>query len=361
VNISAPDPLNQPLLPASNALLLLDLAAAHGLPEKPLLAALQLSKDQLTDGTTRLSVRQCTGLMALVKQQTGLAAIGYEMGFRTPGTAHGLMGFGVLSSVNMHEALALGMQFFQLRNATFKLVSTQRGDWIELSLQDLMPMAPMRQAATEWVLLSLVRMGEGLLGPLINNARQQLELNWPWPEPAYHTPYAGRLPPCRFNAPMASMRFPVSWLAQSLPDGAAASAQLARKLCEQEMALIQPVSSLAARVRAELAKGLNDSRYPSRDEMAARLHMSASTLKRRLQSEGFSFSALLDEARHRDAATLLDGTALRIEDIAERLGFQNTANFTRAFKQWAGITPSAWREQGRPAAPTASPDASVLA
>jgi AraC-like DNA-binding protein len=361
MNAASPASLDQPLLPASNALLLLDLARAHGLPEQPLLNALQLSKDQLADDATRLSLRQCTSLMALVQQQTGLAGIGYEMGLRTPGTAHGLMGFGVLSSVNLHEALALGMQFFQLRNATFKLGLTHHDNSIELSLQDLMPMAPMRQAATEWVLLSLVRMGEGLLGDLINNARQQLELNWPWPEPAYHALYAKRLPPCRFNAPMASMRFPASWLTQPLPDGAAASAQLARRLCEQEMALLQPAHSVAARVRTELVKGLNDSRYPSREEMATRLHMSASTLKRRLQSEGFSFSALLDEARHRDAVTLLNGTVLRIEDISARLGFQNTANFTRAFKQWAGITPSAWREQGRPAAPSASPDASVLA
>lgn len=92
--------------------------------------------------------------------------------------------------------------------------------------------------------------------------------------------------------------------------------------------------------------------------MAARLHMSASTLKRRLQNEGFSFNMLLDEARHRDAVHLLDNTALRIEDIGARLGFQNTANFTRAFKQWSGITPSAWRQQARVAP---SPSRSMLA
>lgn len=348
MNVSALDPLNQPLLPASNALLLLDLAREHGLAESALLQAMGLHKAQLLDDATRLSVRQCTGLMALVQQQTGLPALGYELGLRTPATAHGLMGFGVLSSVNMQDALALGMQFFQLRNATFKLASTQDADHITLSLQDLMPTAPMRQMATQWVLLSLVRMGESLLSAVMQGAREQIELNCPWPEPAYHAAYAARLPACRFNAPMASVRFPLAWLKHALPDGAVASAQLARKLCEQEMTLMQPaaqVAQVAERVRAELRQALRAQTYPSRDEMAARLHMSASTLKRRLQSEGFSFSALLDEARHRDAVHLLDETALRIEDIAAKLGFQNTANFTRAFKQWSGITPSVWRQR----------------
>ena len=54
-----------------------------------------------------------------------------------------------------------------------------------------------------------------------------------------------------------------------------------------------------------------------------------------------------DEARERDATHLLTYSALRIEDIAMRLGYQNTANFTRAFRKWMGCTPSIWRVNQR--------------
>jgi AraC-like DNA-binding protein len=53
---------------------------------------------------------------------------------------------------------------------------------------------------------------------------------------------------------------------------------------------------------------------------------------------------LLDEARFRDAKQLLAASDLDLKTIAERLQFTDPANFTRAFRRWAGQTPSAFRQ-----------------
>ena len=35
---------------------------------------------------------------------------------------------------------------------------------------------------------------------------------------------------------------------------------------------------------------------------------------------------------------------LRLEQIADELGYSDVANFSRAFKRWSGRSPSSWRK-----------------
>ena len=78
--------------------------------------------------------------------------------------------------------------------------------------------------------------------------------------------------------------------------------------------------------------------------MAETLHMSVRTLKRKLQTEGRSFTDLLGEVIQRDACLLLETTRLTVDEIAQRVGYQDRANFTRAFKKLTGKTPSEYRD-----------------
>lgn len=89
---------------------------------------------------------------------------------------------------------------------------------------------------------------------------------------------------------------------------------------------------------------VNENRkYPSMEAAAARLHTSGRTLKRRLKQHGVSFQQLLDEARKRDSLRLLADVSLNLEQIAARVGYNDPANFTRAFRKWTGLTPSMFR------------------
>jgi len=42
---------------------------------------------------------------------------------------------------------------------------------------------------------------------------------------------------------------------------------------------------------------------------------------------------------------LLDRAGLTLDEIADRLGYSDTANFTRAFKRWTGRLPREMRRQ----------------
>jgi AraC-like DNA-binding protein len=78
--------------------------------------------------------------------------------------------------------------------------------------------------------------------------------------------------------------------------------------------------------------------------------MTRRTLRRRLRDEGKVLSDLLDEARFLEASKELTRPSESIKEIAERLGYAETSSFHRAFKRWAGVTPSAFRKRSQAAA-----------
>ncbi|MDA8646491.1 AraC family transcriptional regulator [Porticoccaceae bacterium] len=112
--------------------------------------------------------------------------------------------------------------------------------------------------------------------------------------------------------------------------------------CDRIMSAEPSVGLVSERVKqALIAARLN---FPTADQLAAELHMSESTLQRRLRNEGWRYQQLLDQVRNRLALEYLYGTQLPVSEIADLLGFNNAANFRRAFKRWSGDTPAAVRK-----------------
>ncbi len=73
--------------------------------------------------------------------------------------------------------------------------------------------------------------------------------------------------------------------------------------------------------------------------VAAELKLSERSLRRRLTEEGASFRDLLQEARKERAQTILSKPGMSLSVAAEQLGYSDTAAFSRAFKEWTGVSP----------------------
>lgn len=78
--------------------------------------------------------------------------------------------------------------------------------------------------------------------------------------------------------------------------------------------------------------------------MAHLLNMSERTLKRWLQREGTSFSAMQTASRQAKADKLLADGRLTLTEIADALGFSDLSTFSQAYKRWTGHAPSAARK-----------------
>ncbi|WP_252272766.1 response regulator transcription factor [Pseudomonas subflava] len=62
---------------------------------------------------------------------------------------------------------------------------------------------------------------------------------------------------------------------------------------------------------------------------------------------GLTVFAYAREARLRKAQELLADSALSVQDIADLIGFRSACNFTTAFRERQGVTPSQYRQQAR--------------
>lgn len=84
------------------------------------------------------------------------------------------------------------------------------------------------------------------------------------------------------------------------------------------------------------------------DGIARELARTPRTLQRHLVKDGTSYQALLDEVRHETAQRLLEATDLQEGEVAFLLGFAELNSFTRAFRNWEGMTPRRFRHVHSP-------------
>lgn len=102
---------------------------------------------------------------------------------------------------------------------------------------------------------------------------------------------------------------------------------------------------LSSRLRYILVEGSHCSRFYQLDEVADRLNLSVRTLTRRLHDEGTSFREIQCEARLEMAKRQLRESVVPIKVVSANAGFSNLSAFSRAFRKYAGVTPSEYREQ----------------
>ena len=77
------------------------------------------------------------------------------------------------------------------------------------------------------------------------------------------------------------------------------------------------------------------------------LGISARTLTRRLADAGTRFGTLQRNVQMERAMTDLRHGTRSVAEIAERLGYADSAAFTRAFRSWTGEAPARWRREQR--------------
>lgn len=335
---------NKPSIPVIYAQIFLKIAIRAGLHEREILDGLgfSLPEGRLRGGLSRLSLAQYEALGQRIlalggRQGLDMAGVGYVVGLRVGMSAHGQLAHAVLSQLTVAQAITSAIRFralvlpilqARLETGTEEAVITLALD-VDLAEQ-------LRQPLFELIAATIWRALAGLMG----RARRDITLCFTHPEPDYQARFHDQLPRCRFNAEACQIRFPASYLGRRVITGDVLAAEALEESCARELALLGEQQDIAPRLRALLGSGQG---YPDLTRACEQLALSPRTLKRRLQQEGTSFLALLDEAREDEATRLLRDPDLAISLIAERLGYSDPANFTNAFRRWTGVTPSAWR------------------
>lgn len=79
-------------------------------------------------------------------------------------------------------------------------------------------------------------------------------------------------------------------------------------------------------------------------DLADRFHYSPQYISHRLkQLTGIPFTECLLKKRMQEASNLLVNTNIKVKNISENIGYNNTEHFTRLFRRYYGISPTAYR------------------
>lgn len=148
--------------------------------------------------------------------------------------------------------------------------------------------------------------------------------------------------PVRFGAPRNALLAHKSWLSLTTgPKNRYAFGVLMRH-ADTLLAELQSSETTAGQVERILLPILHKGDI-SMQQVASDMGISRPTLYRKLKEEGLTFGQLLDGLRHRTAVQYLEGGKASVNEVAYLVGFSEPSSFTRAFKRWTGLAPSAYR------------------
>lgn len=169
--------------------------------------------------------------------------------------------------------------------------------------------------------------------------------------PYLSDPYARALEevfrcPVQYAAPENTLVFPRKTLERRLVQTSDSLGEFLESSVYHLIASEREQASTSAAIKSlvaiDLANGL-----PPFSVVASSLHMSESSLRRRLQKENTSYQALKDEIRCEVAIDQLLNHQAKVTDLAQYLGFTEPSSFVRSFKNWTGQTPTRYRDRIR--------------
>jgi AraC-like DNA-binding protein len=252
---------------------------------------------------------------------------------------YGLVGFVAMNSPTLGEALSQVVRFLGLWTDDPSL--RLRPDGALVVTYRARPADRMGLRCTAEAMLAEVLHGSRMVAQTM---LVPIEVRFAHPAPpdtAAHVAYLGG--PVRFDCESCEMILRAEDLALPLPKADPQLGAFLHKAASEALDRRGPIDGPSDQLRALIADELQRG-VPALDDLARRMGTTERTLRRRLEENGTSFRALLDETRA-DLARGYIRDRRPLAEVAFLVGFTDPSTFHRAFKRWTGTTPKAWRDR----------------
>jgi len=280
-------------------------------------------------------------LMNLAADRTGLSDIGLRACVSTGLASLGKLGYLVANSATIERGLAALETYLHVHDQGAMPVMSVHEGTACLGYEILAPAMP----GANQVCFGAMAIGTNILRSLCGPDFRLLQVTFAFARPRNTSLFRSFFGvPVRFDADRSAIAFDSRWLATPISTADAyLHSVLADDVRRDSDRLGEPVDEKIRRVVRSLVAG---GRF-STDAAAAAFGVNRRTLARRLRDRGTSFRALLDDARYDEAQRLLQSSSIPLAEIASKLGYADTATFTRAFRRWGGTSPRRWQATNR--------------
>ena len=323
------------------ARLILREVEGRGIDPAPLFADTALCRTELLQGGD-IPMEDFLRILHASSHLLAGEQLGLMLGRKVHVFAMGSVGAAMALAPSLREGLQLLESYTQLHASYIDINarSTLRGLTVTILYEQ--ETGGVERFHTETAVLLLQQYIETLVGEPVCDAQYHLAISRPDDSRIYTDALHG---PVYFDADVNEVHIPHRWL--DLPSPyyhtelwRQAQVGLAKSLKERSESEGAPYTQhIAALLRT------SEPPLPDLGAVALDLHTSQRTLNRRLKAENASFRQLRSQALISRARQYLRDTDYTVETIAEELGYQDAANFRRAFRKSEGCAPIDYRKR----------------
>lgn len=315
-------------------------AEDRGIDLGPALERVGLDELAMRSADLRVSYRQGSAVIRRALELTGDEHLGMAVGAAQHLTSWGLLGFAVMASDTLADAIRTGVRYQNLSGAMVVWsCHEERGVFVlhaQLPDPDLEP--AVGKFLLEEALTSVVTVGRLAVGGALAYRSVELAL----PRPVGANPYPEFFGcPVRFDAPVSRVVLDERWARLRMPARDPVALASSLELLDTLMASRRDQQELLEVLEVSVAQRLPD--VLSFAEQAQRLALSERTLRRRLAECGTTYQALVEGVRRERVEQLLRRPELTARDIARRAGFSDERALRRAVRRWHGSSPQELR------------------
>ncbi|RLU00724.1 AraC family transcriptional regulator [Ketobacter sp.] len=249
--------------------------------------------------------------------------------------AHGTWGLAVMTSPTLLDAILLFKQYVELELPFFVFDFREENEHVVMEMKGTPAIADNLPFHLEYIVVA-----EAINLQYALQDASDLEVHCAYPAPAYGDQYhqlLGR--EVTFDSTFTGARFQRKHLAVAMPDANHASHLMLMKTLQQARDLSVPERSMRERVVEHLQT--RGEGFPDQETVARELHISSRKLRYRLKEENTSYKAIVSDLKKQEAFQRLR-QGMSVTQVALELGYEDPSNFSRAFRKWFGVSPSAY-------------------
>ncbi len=324
----------------------LETAREHGLDAATCLSGTGLTLQDLADRATEVHASQeLTMVRNLIGRLGDLPGLGLETGSRYQLADMGILGFALMASPTFGDAIDVACRYAALTASYLSLAGPElsQAEAVVAFDNSHVPRDVRRFllerdfAIMLRILPLLLRAGHAPITVRVELADLQLPADMV---------EIDNLTVIVAETSRNVLAIPSELVNQPMPAADPQTAAICIRQCEELLNRRRTRRGLSGAIRTRMIQ--DSTQIPAMATVAKELCITERTLHRRLAAEGTSYRALLDEVRATLAAELLS-SGLSVEETARRLGYSETAAFTRAHTRWNGHPPRR-RKRGTTAA-----------
>jgi AraC-like DNA-binding protein len=304
----------------------------------PYISLVGVSEDALTEPDIEVPESKFIELLEVAAKH-GDPNLGLMMGSQADPTYVGALGYATSNAPTLKDALNILSEYIVIYSHFSEINWNIVDEFIEISYHIVDPTILAKRQDAEFAIAIIYRIMTISAGETLSLHKVEFEHKKPTSVELHHKIFNCAI---KFSQPVSKLVFNKEILTIQLTGADSRLFSILMAHLKNQKKLREPVelhTQLSNLIAAQLNFG-----DVSIQHISKLMGVSIRTLQRRLSDNNLDYSLLLNNIRHQLALNYIKDTNLSVLQISEKVGYQETSSFSRAFKRWTAVTPKEYRQ-----------------